>query len=144
METITKYKAFDGVEFTDKSACMQHEENCAIAEKIMSGIDLAPSGCDFANGAGYIQHESGKLLQVRNEFLEFCKRYTTHKWLQETIDKGWDAHSSYAGRILDECAPRSINKHWYRLSCVDSQFREWGQPYYASNPQEAQQVRLNQ
>lgn len=143
METVTKYKAFDGSEFTDRAECMQHEENCAIAEKIMRQIPLKPDGCDFANGSGYLQHSSNTLLQVRNEFLEFCKRYTSHKWLQETIDKGWDAHGSYAGRILDECAPRSISKHWYRFMCIDSDFREWGQPYYASNPDQAKQVRLN-
>ena len=143
MEIITKYKAFDGSEFTDKTNCMQHEENCAIVEKIMRCIDLAPQDCDFANGGGYLQHDKNALLKVRNEFLEFCKRYTSHKWVQETIDKGWDAHSSYAARVIDECAPRSISKHWYRFSCIDDKGREWGQPYYAANPDQAKQVRLN-
>jgi hypothetical protein len=143
MEIVTKYKAFDGSEFTSEAACIQHEQNCNIAEKIMQGIPKEPDGCYFANGSGYIQHDKSKLLQTRNEFIEFCKRYSSHKWLQETIDKGWDAHSSWAGRILDECAPRSINKQWYRFSCIDSNFREWGQPYYANNPDQAKQVRLN-
>ena len=143
MEIITKYKAFDGVEFFDETECRLHEVNCDTARHIMSALPARPEGCDFANGSGYIQHDKELLLKTRNRFLEFSKRYTTAKYIQQTIDMGFDAHPSWAGRVLREVLPRSICKHWYRFETIDEAFREWGQPYYANNPSEAKQVRLN-
>ena len=143
MKVITKYKAYDGVEFTDEKLCHEHERNCDTASNIMVSLPENPDSCDFSNGSGYLQHEAGLLLSVRNEFLEFTKRYTDHKWIQETIDKGFDAHASYESRILGEVLPNSIHKHWYRFSCIDSECREWGQPCYANNPQDGDNLRLN-
>ncbi len=144
MEIITKYKAHDGREFLDSDECAVHEQNCTIALGIANKLPGKPSGCDFSNGSGYIQHTRDNVLNVRNEFLEFVKRYTKDiSIIQQTIDKGFDAHSSWAGRIIDECTPNSISKHWYRFMCIDAQFREWGQPYYADNPDKAEQVQLN-
>jgi hypothetical protein len=144
MKTITKYIADDGMEFINATDCAEHEHNLGLALGIMSLLPKRPESCDFSNGNGYIQHDKDRLLSVRNDFLEFCKRYSDHKWIQETIDKGFDAHPSWAGRILSECLPRSIYKHWHRLSCIDNQFREWGQPYYADHPEQAKnQSKLN-
>lgn len=143
MEVITRYKAYDGVEFTDEKLCHEHERNCDTASNIMVSMPEKPDDCGFSNGGGYLQHDKDLLLKIRNEFLGFAKRYTGHKWIQETIDKGFDVHSSYAGRILDECTPQSINRHWHRFMCIDDQGREWGQPYYANNPDKGDQVRLN-
>lgn len=143
METITKYKAFDGREFVDPTDCELHETNCKLAEVIMQPMPDKPEGCGFSNGDGYLQHDKEVLLKVRNRFLEFARRYTDHKWVQQTIDKGFDADPSWAGRIIGECAPSTINKHWYRFMCIDNQCREWGQPYYATNPDKAKQIRLN-
>ena len=144
MEKIAKYKANDGSLFDSEEDCMAHENNCAAAARIMQAIPDKPKGCDFSNGSGFIQHSSGGLLLARTALLELIKeKYTQHKWIQQSIDKGWDAHSSYAGRIIDECCPNSISKHWYRFMCIDDQYREWGQPYYANNPLDAKQVCLN-
>ncbi len=143
METITKYKADDGREFLDAGECRTHEENCSLAENIMSEMCPRPGGTDFANGSGYIQHEPSKVLEVRAKFLEFCKRYTTHKWIQESIDKGFEAHASWAARIIGEAAPDTIYKHWHRFSCIDSSGREWGQPFYADHPEKAESNQLN-
>ena len=143
MEKIIKYKADDGLEFTDKSRCTEHEDNCLMAANIMLDLPNIPEGSDFSNGCGYIQHDKDCLLAVRNELLEFFKRYSDHKWIQETIDKGFDAHASYVSRIIGESAPSPISKHWYRFECIDYQFREWGQPYYANNPEEGEQIQLN-
>lgn len=143
METITKYKSSDGIKFLKLDECMQHENNCLIAEQIMKSLPEAPSSLAFAKGSGYIQHNKDQLLEVRNAFLEFAKRYVDNKYFQQSIDMGFDAHPSWAGRMLDNCAPRSINKHWYRFMCIDDSFREWGQPYYATHQNEAEQVMLN-
>lgn len=142
MEMITKYKAFDGTEYLEESKCADHESNCKIADLIMINLPLKPDGFDFSNGSGYIQHDYNNLLNVRNEFLEFCKRYTDHRWIQETIDGVFDVDPSWAGRMIGECAPNYIYKMWYRFACIDKQQKEWGQPYFATNEQ-GENKRLN-
>ena len=144
MKLITKYKAFDNSEFMDEGRCIEHESNCKQADLIISKLPEKPGSCDFSNGDGYIQHDYNTILNVRNKFLEFCKRYSDHKWIQETIDKGFDVDPSWAGRIIGECAPSYISRMWYRFSCIDNNQREWGQPYYANNPDQAKPIRLNQ
>jgi len=143
MKTITKYIADDKREFTNEADCVDHEWNCVHVESIMMGLPPSIDDTKFSNGSGYIQHDRESLLEVRNKFLEFVKRYTKHEWIQQSIDKGFDAHPSWVGRILSESAPSSIAKHWYRFSCIDKDLREWGQPYYADHPNDAKQVRLN-
>ncbi len=143
MKTIIKYKAFDGLEFFDDVECELHETNCNLADSIMKALPEKIDSCDFSNGSGFIQHEKETLLKVRNRFLDFAKRYSDHKFIQQTIDKGFEADASWAGRIISECAPNTIYKHWSRFSCIDKSYREWGQAYFASNPKEGKQVRLN-
>lgn len=130
MKTITKYIANDNVEFLNENNCINHERNIEIADYIMTKLPSKPDTCDFSNGHGYIQHNATTLLQVRNEFLEFFKRYSDHELIQNTIDKGFESHSSWAGRVIDDYGYHSISKHWYRFRCIDSDLREWGQPYY--------------
>ena len=36
-----------------------------------------------------------------------------------------------------------LERAWGRIACIDKQFREWGQQYFANNPSEGKQVRLN-
>jgi len=142
METITKYKAFDGKEFTNKDKCTEYEEQSNLALEVISCIHKAPDSCDFANGSGYIQHEHKDVSIVRNELLELAKFYTDHKWIQQSIDDH-SVDTSWAGRIIGEYCNESLNKAWNRISCIDNQLREWGQPYYASHPNMGQQVKLN-
>lgn len=143
MKIIQKYVADDEREFTSQNECAEHEQNIELANKIMANLDKSPDSCDFKNGGGYVQHDSADLLLVRTEFLKFCQRYTDHKWIQDTIDRGYDVHPSYAGRILSECLPDYIYKHWHRFMCIDHSAREWGQPYFANNPDDAQHFKLN-
>ena len=143
MQIITKYKANDGREFTDDKKCVIHELNCECAERIMSELPSTPNSCEFKNGSGYVQHDSQELLNTRNAFLGFVMRYSDHKWIRESIEKGFDADPSWAGKIISECAPNIIYKHWARFMCIDKKFREWGQPYYSAHPDEAKQNKLN-
>lgn len=143
MEVITKYKAIDGLEFLAADDCLDHEKNLVLAAGIMSSIPERPEDSSFSNGSGYIQHDKLKLLQARNRFLEFAKRYSDHKFIQQTIDGGLDIDYGWAGRIIGEFAPQSIYSHWYRFGCIDGDFREWGQPFFVKNPSEASQVQIN-
>ena len=142
MKAITKYIAYDGREFTNEAECVTHEYNVDLAKNIMVALGDKPDGCDFANGHGYIRHYSPTANRARRDYLEFCKRYSDHKWIQQSIDDA-SIDTSWAGRIIGECAPPSISAMWNRFSCIDSEGREWGQAYYAANPEKGEQKQLN-
>lgn len=145
MKKITKYVADDGSEFNSLDECEKYELHCKHVSDVMKGLGETPElpGCGFSNGDGYLQHEEKTFMDVRTKLLEIAKQFTDHKWIQQTIDKGLDAHPSYAGRIIDECTTSPLRRAWYRIMCVDTKFREWGQPYYANYPEQAKNVRLN-
>lgn len=144
MKKISKFVANDGSEFTSQKKCERYEAHCKEVKAVMKKLGSVPKlpNCGFANGGGYIQHDEATFMQVRTQILEIAKKFTDHKWIQETIDKGLEAHSSYAARIIDECTTRPLGAAWSRVQCVDKQFREWGQPYYAEHPDKAKQVKL--
>ena len=99
-------------------------------------------GCSFANGDGYIKHDKAKLRNAQIQILKLCKERIDHKWIQQTIEDE-SVHPSYVGRLIDDYNIRPLNKAWFRFMCVDNQNREWGQPYYANNPEKGKQVQLN-
>ncbi len=144
METITKFKAIDGTEFTSETECLKYESLIRKVDSIMALLPPTPNndGCSFANGDGYIKHDKAKLRNAQIQILELCKEYIDHKWIQQTIDDE-SVHPSYVGRLIDDYNIRPINKAWFRFMCVDKKSREWGQPYYANNPEKGEQVQLN-
>jgi len=141
METITKFKAIDGKEFTDKNECIKYESLIERVNNVMSALPKNPDGCDFANGSGFIQHDKQVLRQTQVKILELCKEYIDHKWIQQSIDD-ITVHPSWVARLLGDYGIRPLENAWNRFQCVDSQGREWGQPYYAANPEKASQVQI--
>jgi len=135
MEQITKFKAIDGTEFSNKEECLKYELLIERVNNIMALLPPLPKddGCNFSNGSGYVKHNKATLRNAQIQLLEICKEYIDHKWIQQTIDDE-TMHSSYVGRLLSDYGIRPLNDAWYRFSCVDDQYREWGQPYFATNP----------
>ena len=145
METITKYKAYDGTEFTDPAKCQEYEQACHKIEAVTGRLPGKPNlpWCKFENGSGYLQHDEETFISVRNELCEIANGMLANTWFKQTIEKGMDVDASWAGRIISEIPNKALNNAWHRVMCTDSQFREWGQPYFASHPSKAEQVRLN-
>lgn len=134
MQAIQKYRADDGAEFAAEVDCIAHEALCAEVTEIMATLPKRPSdeGCRFSNGHGYLQHTPEKFWPARDALLRVAKRLIPHKWIdQALVDK--TVHASWAGRLIDETS-RPLARAWYRLMCIDKDLREWGQPYYANNP----------
>lgn len=144
MEVITKYKAIDGKEFNTDLECLDHELLIKKVDEIMSPLHPIPKddGCVFANGGGYIQHDKKILILVRRSLLELCKTYVDHKWIQQTIDDE-SVDASWVSRLLGDYGINPLYMAWNRFSCIDKNQREWGQPYYANNPEKAKQIQLN-
>lgn len=142
MIAVTKYKAEDGTEFGDPKKCADYEASCMRIADIMSQLHPKPDTCDFSNGSGFIQHNPEAVRAVTIALCQEAQRFTDHKWLQETIDNP-EVHPSWVGRLIGEYDHSAINSAWYRISCIDKQGREWGQPYYREHSKKAEQVCLN-
>ncbi len=144
MKTITKFQAVDGKEFTDKQECLKYEELIIEVDIIMSVLPETPKNdaCNFSNGGGFLQHKKRVLRTSKIEILELCKKYIDHHWIQQTIDD-CTVDPSWVARLLSDYNIQPLNNAWYRFSCIDKQSREWGQPYYANNPNEGEQISLS-
>jgi hypothetical protein len=138
MKAIVKYKAIDGREFITMKDCTDYELLIDRVETIMSRLPKLPKNdeCDFANGHGYIQHDKEILLSVWNNLLEEFKSKIDHKWLDESKDM--KSHPSWVSRLVGDYGIAPYERAWYRMHCVDKECREFGQPFYATNPDKAE------
>ena len=136
MKKIIKYLSDDGEEFMDELECSKHEIVCRSFDSLFENIPERPKDCSFWNGEGYIQHNEKNLEYVITRYLKLIEsEYGKHPWITETLKNGVFGENGVnperAGRVISETAPPSISKLWHRFSCIDSNLREWGQPYFA-------------
>lgn len=143
MEAITKFRADDGTEFADADDAKAHEALCAEIDAVMRTLPPMPKddGCNFSNGHGFIQHDPVTFNAARHALLRIADRVCPHRRIRESIADD-TAHSSWAGRIISESS-MPLSRAWYRIEKTDTKFREWGQPYYANNPDKGEQFCLN-
>ena len=82
----------------------------------------------FSAGDYYVQHIPEVLEKVQREFLDLCYQETDNKiFLSEKVHR-----QGIVGRYLDD-GGGPLYKGWYRFMCIDDEYREWGQPYFAIN-----------
>ena len=144
MEIITRYRSADGVEFADKDECHKYEVLCHEVNIVMACLAAIQKrdSCEFANGSGYIQHNVEAGTSARRKILSITNHIMPHKWFEQEL-AGQDVHASWAGRLIGEMNERCLRDAWYRFSCMDAGFREYGQQYYALNPSQAKDICLN-
>lgn len=143
MEIITKYRSDDGIEFVDMQKCLDYEDLCHRVDVIMACLLRVPAqdSCDFANGSGYIQHSAEAVTNARRKIIQCANEIMPHKWFQQEL-AGEDVHASWGGRLIGEMQEKCLWTAWYRFSCMDANFREYGQPYYALNPEHCKNICL--
>ena len=132
MKAITKYQANDGVIFDEELKCVTYEQQLLQIDSIMRFMGKKPKdkGCEFANGGGYIQHDVKQLKQATNQLVILSKAILG---IKEDVEFGW------IDRYFDDSNNRALYAAWSRLSNCDEQGREWGQDYYAINPEKGVQ-----
>ena len=138
MKIIKKYQALDGREFVDEAACLNHEAILRNIEMVMSHLVKSPDSCEFQNGHGFIQQRPSDVELVKNAIIDM---WGSDDQIKEEARK----HSprfSILGRIFDDSGS-PLRKPWYRLCCIDDHYREWGQMFFAINPDQGEQTRLN-
>lgn len=144
MKIITKYKSDDGREFLDMDACIKYEDLCRKVSEIMSELSSIPDlpSCDFANGAGYVQHDAVTAKKARVAILKIVDELMPHKWFKSALsDELID--SSWVSRLIGEMSERCLQDAWHRFACMTRDYKEYGQPYYAKHPSEAKDICLN-
>lgn len=133
MQAITQYKTNDGAIFDSAAAAKKHEKLVELVNKAVEplGKPLASA----INYKGWIQHDKKNVDKVKLTLLELA-RPLFNDWpkILETLDTNpLSIHpGSIVGRILDD-ADYPINNGWRRLWCIDSEYREHNQPYFAIN-----------
>lgn len=137
MKVITKYQARDNREFNLEKDCREHEVLLDKIDGLNSILTKGPDSCDFANGEGYIQHSNSQLIEFKDKLIDLFKE--TVKGFDFVTDK---THVSYFIRVTGDCGS-PLQNCFQRLYCIDSEFREWGQPYFGLNPEKGKQVKLN-
>ena len=143
MRKITVWVANDGCRFDKASDCKKYEVFAAKVAKVVALLPPVPKddGCSFGNGHGYIQHDPKVVKQYKGLLLDLIETKTDHKWVKQA--RADNIHPSWIGRLLSDMGNRPLDNAWYRMSCMDKSCREWGQPYFANNPDKGDQKCLN-
>lgn len=132
MKKITMYEANDGSKHKTEESAIERD-NLLSELKIIE--DLLPTkpkdeGCRFANGKGFISVDTEKFEEAKKLLIQYAERFT-----------GQNFHNNLhgiIGRYLDDSGSPACTL-LYRMQCVDSKYRMWGQPYFAYNPTEGTQ-----
>lgn len=149
MHKVTRYEAIDGAEFETEAACLKHEALIAECAAIVARLEPRANlpNCNYENGHGYVQQVPATVLSVQADLVKIARRYFTDKSSNAHFDfaetAAQPAGLSMVGRFIDDGCPSPVNRAWRRICCMDAEFREWGQPYFAMNPERAEAVRLN-
>jgi hypothetical protein len=133
MQIISKYQALDNKVFNTEKECVEYDKLVKKVRKIMIDLIALPKddSCRFANGGGYIQQKKPVIDKARIELTDLGNIFFKQK------DK-WNFHA--IGRLFNDSGYDCLYNAWGRLEHVDSKYREWGQGYYAVNPNKGVQA----
>lgn len=141
MKAITQYRAEDGAIFNTPTECENYERLALDANRIMEAWRPLPDNdqCNFANGGGYYQHDPVLVEETKQRLMSLAETAG-----MSDIPRLRGCHFSHFLRYLDDADRlRPIREAAYRVMCCDERAREWGQPYYANNPDKGKQIQLN-
>lgn len=128
MKAIIKYQALDKTTFNTEEECVRYENLLNKVNKIMSkiGDKVKDKSCEFGNGGGYIQHNKEIVKKAQTDITNLAIK-------ELKLDKDYK-FGSFIGRYIDDSGVNCIKEAYCRLQCIDNKGREWGQPYFAINP----------
>lgn len=134
MKSIVVYRAEDGTLFGSPGEAIDHEALLSQIEIAMKSLGPRPQ---LADGC-WKQHDGFACRLARRMIVRiYATRNPEYeqRWKLIESTEDIDPRTHVIGRILDG---GPLAQAWQRLSCIDWEtYREYDQPYYASNPGEA-------
>ena len=140
MKRIEKFVASDGSEYLTEQEAIHRERLLDELNFIESLLPEHPHTTEFSNGGGYIQHDPKRVTQAKMMLYKLActKMSVLTNYKLETY-----AFSRY---LSDNTSMGVFYSLYSRLVyCMNTDlWREYGQGYYATHPDEADQVCINE
>jgi hypothetical protein len=135
IEVVTTYRVA-GASFGDLDKAIEYKGKHDLATSINEMLPRAvDKGSDYTNGGGYVQQRAEAVELYKDALGEAIKKYAGEDLAQKFME---NPTSAYVSRMLNETDPLLADLQ-NRLHCMDSNLREWGQPYFASHPSQGKQ-----
>lgn len=145
MKKLTVYESADGNRFNTEEDCLAYEKFADLVDETELMFGVRPDDINFTNGDGYIRHTEDGYIAYRVKILGLVFAHiSTHKWVQQAIDDP-EMNISYVNRLVSDghgAGTDKITHSLLRLMCIGPNRREWGQPFYALNPDQGKNVCL--
>jgi hypothetical protein len=139
MSTATiVYRTADGRQFDSEQEAADHE--AFVAKIPLATASLGPRPEAVEDGKGWVQHSEAAYRAAHRATIQLARPlFKGFKNLENASDD--EIHPlGYAGRVVDDSGSPLWSTAWFRLSCIDSQFREHQQPYFAIHGPDKGQV----
>jgi hypothetical protein len=135
MKEIKRFESEDGKIFKTEIECNKHEKLIKNIKFIMSQLEPLPkeSGCKFENGDGYIQQDKTMVNKAMIELVKLSKIKDPDYINKDFYKNPFAWRNGILGRIFSDSSDLFYHE-WIRFMRMDEQYREWGQPYFAMNP----------
>lgn len=129
MQSVIKFKADDGSEWSTEVAALKRDRLCARINQAMR--PLGPANPLMRAGKGWVQHDLETVNRCKDAIVEICLEEGLGKSFPVFNNKGRNIHPlSVAGRILDDYGG-PLNEAWNRFCRIDPKGREHQQCYFA-------------
>jgi hypothetical protein len=124
------YTSDDGVTFDTEIECAEHEEKVAFVNGCMDILRPIPSEDDFERGKSSIQQDP-KL--VKNIMLNVMSMLPESFYPKEMLSNTFLYRRGMISRSISDGGDkyRYIKRVWYRFMCMDDNYCEWSQLYFA-------------
>lgn len=147
MKEVKMYKSDDGRLYKNAKDASKRDEVVKETKKVLGllGGEKKDPGCRFANGEGYFQLTKENVEWFDHEFLQLVKKHEAWIFKNYLTKAGKSDSELIRSHVLIRCLGDNSSPLYSALSirlCVDNQHRRWGQPYFATNPNEGKQVKL--
>ncbi len=133
MKEIIKFVADDGSIHPSKEACVRYESLLSNVNNLMNSLNKIPNTTAFRNGEGFVRQSMSVVKELKTKIVKVGREYLN---IKDNIG------FSIAGRYFDDCGVKCLYSAWGRLAHIDETGREWGQGYYAVNPEKGKQIDL--
>lgn len=134
MKSLTVYIVNDGLQFDTECQALAHD---AMIEKVKQAmLPLGKTPRKVEDGKGWVQHSKESYRTVHHDLIKLAIplfKGCDNAFVAAAKNNPDSIHPlGVAGRIISEC-DSPIDDGWRRLGCIDSQYREHQQPYFAIN-----------